>query len=881
MKQRILKIKPYIYTFLLAALIISLGMYLSGILPGGRYTAVNTDTMDQMASLSAMLARQLQNGDNPFYSWETSMGQNTALLYAFCAYSPMTLLYVLFSDIYFATMLGIILKIALAAMFFHIFLEKGLGWKGQWNTFFALCYGLCGFQMEYMLSTNLLDGLYLLPMVMWALIRGIKKERFSALAVAYAITFVVQFYCGFLIGMCSVIGMFLFFCLRDGKKFLWINRKLLVRYAVCVVSAICLSMCMLFPAICFFRASTGFNSVLIRGIISPFDLLYSMYFGRPTSLVTDIPFLYCGLPVVLLLPLYFCNTKIQKAERIIMGISVMSIALTLYLDPLYFFLHAFNRPDGFTVRYAFCYVFLLVLLTARAVYQDSFKVLWQKKGIGLTYATIQLIIAALIIIWHDRFGEFADGKGVKFGLIGSSILILLWCLIGYLLKKFGNDRKIVCAAYVLVCIELSAQSYFNGCEQGRVPSENAVAWEEQMDAFLDLMHADAAPDRFFRAHAGNAPYANQSAMYGYPGIGQFASSNYTNLYKLMSRLGDSVNGVRYNQTGATDTTDMLFGIRYRTYLYRADEVRQRQPEIYKRALPIGYMASPYILNPIPFTGNAFENQNQLVSALCGATVQVYRPAEVIAHQEENALYETTESGYRIRTIDGSTYGDVLFGIPAGDELHAYAYFQLLPYRGETGEVHFPETMASEISVFSPDDRKGSGARFENVLGNAIIEMSRDEDAFLLRVADFDGPEKSYDYVEQYFVYQDEYILDQVYEYLNAGRWEIAEYGSDYIKARIHASDDKPVLFLSIPYDSGWRVKVDDIESEIIPVAMDAFMAVPVTSGDHLIEMHYETPGLREGKMLMVIGGLILLLMLVSERKRKENERNASVDNRDF
>ncbi len=870
MKKMIQKNKNYIVTFLLAALIISIGMYLSGILPGGKYTAVNTDTMDQMASISAMLARQLQNGENPFYSWETSMGQNTALLYAFCAYSPMTLLYLLFSDIYFATMLGIILKIALAAMFFHIFLEKGMEWKGSWNTFFSLCYGLCGFQMEYMLSTNLLDGLYLLPLVMWALIRGIKKERFSVLAVAYAITFVVQFYCGFLIGICSVIGMLLYLFLRDGKQFLWINRKLFVRYAVCVVSAICMSMCLIFPAICFFRASTGFNSVLVRGIISPFDLLYSMYFGRPTSLVTDIPFLYCGLPVVLLLPLYFCNKKIKKAERVLMGISVASVALTIYLDPIYFFLHAFNRPDGFTVRYAFCYVFLLVLLTSRAVYQDSFEVLRGNKWIGPAYAVLQLIIGISIILWHDRFGELADGKGVKFGLIGSSVLIPLWCVIGYLLKKSGYSRKLVGLAYTLLCVELSAQSYFNGCEQGRVASENAVAWEEQMDAFLELMQADAAPDRFYRAHAGNAPYANQSAMYGYPGIGQFASSNYTNLYKLMSRLGDSVNGVRYNQTGATDTTDMLFGIRYRTYLYREGETRQRQPEIYQRALPMGYMASPYILRPISFSGNPFENQNQLVSALCGASVQIYRPADVVAHQEENALYETTESGYRIRVIDGSTYGDVLFGIPAGDELHAYAYFQLLPYRGETGEVHFPETMASEISAFSPDDRKGSGARFENVLGNAIIEMSRDEDAFLLRIADFDGPEKSYDYVEQYFVYQDEYILDQVYEYLNAGKWEITEYGSDYIKASIHASEDKPVLFLSIPYDSGWKITVDGVESDVVPAAMDAFMAIPVTQGDHLVEMHYETPGLREGIILAAVGVLILLLLLLDEQK-KDNE----------
>ena len=170
MRTDSLKKADCLITFLLSALIITVACYFAGILPGGAYRAVYTDTMDQMASMSALLAGQIREGGSIFYSMDTSMGQNTALLYAFCAYSPFTLLYLVIPDIYAATMVGVILRIALSAMCFHLFLQYGMRYNHKAVIFFSLCYGLCGFQYEYMMSSNLMDALYLLPIVMLCLL---------------------------------------------------------------------------------------------------------------------------------------------------------------------------------------------------------------------------------------------------------------------------------------------------------------------------------------------------------------------------------------------------------------------------------------------------------------------------------------------------------------------------------------------------------------------------------------------------------------------------------------------------------------------------------------------------------------------------------------
>ena len=108
----------FVTAFLLALTVFAI----AGILPGGNAVSWNTDTMDQMAAFYAMLARHIKNGESIFYSWETSMGQNTALIYALCSYSPVLLIYLFVSDIYTATILALLIKIALCSMFFYVFL---------------------------------------------------------------------------------------------------------------------------------------------------------------------------------------------------------------------------------------------------------------------------------------------------------------------------------------------------------------------------------------------------------------------------------------------------------------------------------------------------------------------------------------------------------------------------------------------------------------------------------------------------------------------------------------------------------------------------------------------------------------------------------------
>lgn len=69
-----------------------------------------------------------------------------------------------------------------------------------------------------------------------------------------------------------------------------------------------------------------------------------------------------------------------------------------------------------------------------------------------------------------------------------------------------------------------------------------------------------------------------------------------------------------------------------------------------------------------------------------------------------------------------------------------------------------------------------------------------------------------------------------------------------------------ILCLSIPYSDGWSAKVDGVETKILK-ANTMYMCIPLSAGDHKIELDYQTPGLSFGVTLTKIGFLILFCKL--------------------
>jgi len=76
------------------------------------------------------------------------------------------------------------------------------------------------------------------------------------------------------------------------------------------------------------------------------------------------------------------------------------------------------------------------------------------------------------------------------------------------------------------------------------------------------------------------------------------------------------------------------------------------------------------------------------------------------------------------------------------------------------------------------------------------------------------------------------------------------------------------LILTAPAEPGWHAYVDGLEVEPIKF-MGAFLELPLTAGDHEIKLLYRTPGLVAGGVISLVSLAVLVLILLTERKRRE------------
>lgn len=74
-------------------------------------------------------------------------------------------------------------------------------------------------------------------------------------------------------------------------------------------------------------------------------------------------------------------------------------------------------------------------------------------------------------------------------------------------------------------------------------------------------------------------------------------------------------------------------------------------------------------------------------------------------------------------------------------------------------------------------------------------------------------------------------------------------------------DQNGWIFMSIPFENGWKAYVDGEEIEIVQADV-GYSAIPIEAGAHQILFKYQTPLLLEGGIISIIGILLFLIMCI-------------------
>ena len=139
------------------------------------------------------------------------------------------------------------------------------------------------------------------------------------------------------------------------------------------------------------------------------------------------------------------------------------------------------------------------------------------------------------------------------------------------------------------------------------------------------------------------------------------------------------------------------------------------------------------------------------------------------------------------------------------------------------------------------------------------------------------PEITSDYCRAmyFYEYRKDNKLKKLCDDLTATAPTISSFRSSDIKATVHVTNDRPILFTTIPYDDDWHIYCDGEEIETIATVEDAFLGAALPEGDHEIELKYTAHFAREGLIISLAGAAILVGIIIFSliRRRKNNNQN--------
>ena len=836
----------WLISLLLGMLCMTCVLAFVGLLSGGEYALVRGDQMNNYIPAIRNFWRDIVSGEDTFYTWTYGYGVNTALFNAYYSMSPLNILYLIFfnADMNTVTAVNIIIKTGLAAMCFQIYLKRSHEVRGIISIIFAIFYSMCAFQVAFNIHNIIwLDALIVLPIVFMSIDMLLNEGKWILLTVSYAFIFISHFYMGYMIGLASFI--YFVTAVVCSRKSLNI-KGIIVRYAGAVALAIGVSAFIWLPALLFLMDNSA-------ATLSEFPKLYSynlldiynqLFWGEVSNFDAYFPYIYVGIPSLLLAPLFWIGKDEGKKDRIVFGILLIVMLASCLITPMYALWHGFDAPDSYGYRFSYIISFVLCTVAAKAAdrlernrfrYMFIFVALnvicyvtemfWQKSRISadvLSNSTRFLSInCALMILWAGGFVLYKkdDGHGLPNRCIGALLIVLAVC------ESISNG-------YVTLRLDDRIGSTYTKAEYD--------AWYGFEQWITDSLSIDKG---LYRVSISSETNPTAGAYLGYNSTMYFSSAENVDLRNALKNLGVWSSPRNVMNYGMNPGLEMLLGVRYKTEIVGQEVNGEVVPVngivVNDKALSIGYMVEG-TADEYRLTEDAFDNMNKLLSLMTGEDINLYTKAdEGQMNCTENGIsISRIDEGYELKTERETDDSSLVYEIE--DEGDWYAY------------VVNDESYYAPNVFFLKDDPQSwvntNGAMTVSYMhkltkenGRNILTVVPGEDCDTQRIK------------EILFAKYNEDELTTAYNKLSGEQLLIDDYGDGYLHGTIELNSDRTLLFLSIPYEKGWKAYLDGAECEIEPILDEAFMDLSIQQkGFHEIELVFEAPGKSIGRMISAL-----------------------------
>lgn len=823
----------------------------------GPFSILESDLSGTYVPALRAFAGSILSGEDLTFAWNNCLGTNTTAYYAYYVGCSITnLLYIVFfkADPQIITVLAILIKTGLTGSAFAFFMRRFSGNQRDRILLFSLFYAMSSYQV-YINSINTIwmDAAYMLPLILGLIIVFVEEGKWRGLVPGYVYLFCTNFYMAYMVGIFSAIFFLLYLWNKQGKK-VEINKNIIMmlRYGAVVLLSIGISAVVLLPAGIFIFTQSAADSTDTLTLNAGIWQIYNQLFlGQNKSLMDQLPAVYTGVPVLLLVPAYFVNKHKEKNTKRVLGCLLLVLLFSYLVPLLYLFWHGFDVPDGWPYRFSGIFSFLLCVTACLGTEETD----RNKPFILYIFAGINFLIYLGIFIFQKVCiqGEVTNSWT---GLLLNGTFLIFWSLL-LSLHQEGKKQGRLALAFAVVEVLVNGSFLFQVHER---PLKSVYdSWYQTGVAAEDTLQED---NDLYRVYIERDKQFNTDMFFGFNGIGDFGTMENYKVRKALSSLGIYTSPRVQHSAGLTPFTQLILGIKYYIPdMYREPVMENERVVLpYDRYFGMGFMVSEDIINYSAVNENVYENINALASAMLKERIEIFCeiPKEKLQMESKGITYGCYEDGKQFFYGDSQQDGLQYFIIKApenGQETY------LTVDCGESVILFEDPFFIENTTNFQKDaiyDYKRLGVKhahkMESVNGEkmAVIGMMK-------------GLSGHYMEFQNMWVYAlDEDKLNDFYQKLKGKQFEIMEHQNGYVKGSVLVENRKEILYTSIPYDSGWKVTSSQGEVEVVPLLSGAFTGIVFpTEGIYELEFQYEAPGSKWGAGISVISLLIFVGIYLS------------------
>lgn len=854
-----------------------------GFAPFGKHSVLCLDLNGQYVYYYDYMYDVFAGKESVFYSWSRNLSGEFMGIIGYYLNSPFNFLVWMFpremiTEGLFTMMVTKVGAIGLCAA---IYFSRGKKYDRVTTIVFSVCYALSAYTLEQTMNPMWLDGVMILPIVVYGIEKLMDEGKFIMLTLSLVYAFVTCFYIGYMIGIFSAL-YFLYYAVASHKKDLhrlFIGRGFMF-VGVAVVSVM-MSAYMLLPvynSLSYGKFDFSSNVTEAKEITTNFDMIEvidKMFPGTyDTCRMSGLPFIYCGTIVLLMLPCYFFSKKIRGRDKIAAASLMAVLFVSMYIQQVDMVWHGGQLPNWLPYRYSFMLSFLMVAFSAQA-----FSRVREIRGKRIAAVGVCWLVMLLFIEKADNY--LADIKrdtmdGLTVVLPAILVLFIVGCTVLQLKNRL--DKKWAC---VLLIVLLSLDTTYNTVSQVfRQHQDIVYSTKESYDSVIQPTRAavdeiKAKDDGFYRIEKTYFRTVNDPIATGMYGLSHSSSVLNAKPIELLRRLGFTARSHYTRYSGATEVTKSLFGVKYElscpenstSKIESRDDITITENP---NALPIAYLVDHMVEDMELSSTEPLQNQNELLSTMLGNfEISSYftRIIDDVLLEKTNVKQgKTTDGHHSFKVVEAGKNAEIVYTLTMPE---TSALYMFLPSKYER-TVNVWLNREKFLGTYFEGDENGIMKIGDFEAGESVtIGLTLTKDDLYFR--------------EAQFVYVDMDTINRDLGELLArnGNTTVEKLSPTHLRISAECGD-RQLLMTTIPVEKGWTITVDGVETEYTEV-LDALIGVRLEPGRHVIEMTFTTAGYPAAVIISLLGlaafiGAVVMYVLIQKERKHKTEIEQQLQN---